>query len=255
MILRIDTDAGTVHVETDGQRRVVPLTDPEAFALVSKAWLRAGWDTKYVYRFTWLGRPIIQLPEDIVRLQEVIYRVRPDVIVETGIAHGGSLVFFASLCEAMGEGRVVGVDIEIRPHNRTAIEAHRLFRRISLVEGNSTDGGTFARVQQLVGNAERVFVVLDSNHSKHHVLDELKLYSSLVSVGSYLVVEDGIMREFTGAPRTTKNWLWDNPLSAVEQFLSEHDGFVREQPEPLFNEGSVSDDVTYWPGGWLRRIR
>jgi cephalosporin hydroxylase len=255
MILHIDTDAGFVEVETNGDRRVVPLTDPEAFALISKAWLRAGWDAKYVYKFTWLGRPIIQLPEDIVRLQEVIYRVRPDVIVETGVAHGGSLVFFASLCEAMGAGRVVGVDIEVRHHNRSEIEAHRLFPRISLVEGNSTNAETFARVRELVGDAERVFVLLDSNHSMHHVLDELTLYSSLVSVDSYLVVEDGIMRDFTGAPRTTADWAWDNPLSAVEQFLSEHDEFVRERPEPVFNEGFVRDDVTYWPGGWLRRIR
>ncbi len=154
MILRIDTDAAVVEVEEEHGMRAVPFNDPEAFALVSKAWLRAGWDVKYVYRFTWLGRPIIQLPEDIVRLQEMVFRVQPDVIVETGIAHGGSLVLFASLCEAMGHGSVVGVDIDIRPHNREAIESHTLFPRITLVEGDSTDTGTFAQVLEAVGAAE-----------------------------------------------------------------------------------------------------
>lgn len=255
MILRIDTDADVLEVEDRGETRTLPLGDAEAFALVSKAWLRAGWDAKYVYRFTWLGRPIIQLPEDVVRLQEVLYNLRPDVIVETGVAHGGSLVLFASVCEAVDHGRVVGVDIDIRAHNRAAIEAHPLFPRITLVEGDSTDASTFARVREAVGEAESVFVLLDSNHSKQHVLEELRLYGSLVTPGSYLVAEDGIMHDLTGAPRTTDDWVWDNPLSAVEQFLTEQDDFVRDRPEPAFNEGYVVDDVTYWPGGWLRRVR
>jgi cephalosporin hydroxylase len=255
MILRIDTDAALIEVEDGHGTRAVPFSDPEAFALVSKAWLRVGWDVKYSYRFTWLGRPIIQLPEDILRLQEMIFRTQPDVIVETGIAHGGSLVLYASLCEAMGRGSVVGVDIDIRRHNREAIEAHPLFPRITLVEGDSTDADTFARVQAAVGGAERVFVVLDSNHTSKHVLAELRLYSSLVSVGSYIAVADGIMRDFAGAPRAPLDWAWDNPLSAVEEFLADHDGFVRDVPTPLFNEGTAETDVTYWPGGWLRRIR
>jgi len=255
MILRIDTDAAVIEVEEEHGTRVVPFGDPEAFALVSKAWLRVGWDVKYVYRFTWLGRPIIQLPEDIVRLQEMVYRTQPDVIVESGVAHGGSLVLFASLCEAMGHGSVVGVDIDIRPHNREAIESHVLFPRITLVEGDSTDEATFTQVQDAVGAAERVLVVLDSNHSKEHVLAELRLYSSLVSVGSYLFVADGIMPEFAGAPRSSADWRWDNPRSAVEEFLAEHDGFEREFPAPMFNEGVAETDVTYSPGGWLRRVR
>lgn len=254
MILRIDTDAAVVEVEGGEGTRSVPFSDPEAFELVSKAWLRVGWDVKYVYRFTWLGRPIIQLPEDIVRLQELFFRVKPDVVVETGIAHGGSLLLFASLCEAVGHGRVVGVDVEIRPHNRTAIEADPLFPRVTLIEGSSTDPRTFERVRVAVGGAERVLVTLDSNHSKQHVLEELRLYSSLVSVGSYIGVADGIMRDLVGAPRSSPDWEWDNPLSAVEEFLGEHDGFVGERPAPLFDEGRVETDVTYWPSGWLRRI-
>jgi cephalosporin hydroxylase len=255
MILRIDTDKAVVEVEDVDGARTVPFSDPEAFSLVSRAWLRVGWDVKYVYRFSWLGRPIIQLPEDIVRVQEAIFRTQPDVIIETGIAHGGSLVLFASLCEAMGRGRVVGVDIEIRPHNRAAIEAHALFPRITLIEGSSTAESTFARVQEAVGDAKRVFVMLDSNHSKEHVLAELRLYGSLVSVGSYMVAADGIMRDIAGAPRTAPDWEWNNPVSAVDQFLTEHDGFVREHPRPDFDEGVVEGDVTYWPDGWLLRLR
>ena len=122
----IDTDAATFRLEDAGGERALPLYSTEAFELVSSQWVTVGWNQKYTYTFSWLGRPIIQLPEDMVRIQEVICRVRPDVIVETGVAHGGSLIFYASLCTAMGHGRVVGIDVEIRPPNRPAIEAHRL---------------------------------------------------------------------------------------------------------------------------------
>src|ERR1700741_4374730 len=124
MITTVDEERAEVIVSDGGRETRYPLASAEGFAAVSRAWIRAGWDTKHVYSFTWLGRPIIQLPEDMFRLQEGIYRGRPDVIVETGVAHGGSLVFYAGLCRLMGQGRVIGVDIEIRPHNRAAIEAH-----------------------------------------------------------------------------------------------------------------------------------
>src|SRR3954469_20722919 len=125
-MITIDEDKGLVSVDGPEGRVSHALASPEAFAIVSRAWLRCGWDTKYVYGFSWMGRPIIQLPEDMLRIQEVIYRVKPDVIIETGVAHGGSLIFYASLCKAMERGRVIGIDIEIRPHNRSAIEAHEM---------------------------------------------------------------------------------------------------------------------------------
>ena len=133
----ITIDGDRITVSEGGETAEYGIGTPEAFALLSRLWLRAGWDTKYVYSFSWLGRPMIQLPEDMLRMQEVIYQVKPDVIIETGVAHGGSLVFHASLCHAMGRGRVIGVDIEIRPHNREAIEAHELFDLITLIEGDS----------------------------------------------------------------------------------------------------------------------
>src|SRR6185369_4105947 len=129
-----------------GVREEYGIGTPEAFRILSKLWLRSGWDTKYVYSFTWLGRPIIQLPEDLIRVQEVIYRVKPDVIVETGVAHGGTLVFYATLCKAMGRGRVIGIDIDIRAHNRAAIENHELASYITLVSGDSIAADTIAQV-------------------------------------------------------------------------------------------------------------
>jgi cephalosporin hydroxylase len=130
--------------------------------VVSAAWLRCGWDAKYVHGFTWLGRPVIQLPEDMIRIQEVIWHVRPDVVVETGVAHGGSLIFYASLFEAMGHGRVIGIDVDIREYNRVAIEAHPLAARVTLVEGNSAAAGTLAAVRHSIGPTESVLVILDS---------------------------------------------------------------------------------------------
>jgi cephalosporin hydroxylase len=135
-VITIDPDKDQVSVDTDDGVQTYGLSSPEAFAAISKVWLRAGWDTKYVYSFTWHGRPIIQLPDDLVRIQEVVFSVAPDVIIETGVAHGGSLVFYAGLCKIMGRGRVVGIDVEIRPHNRAAIEAHPLAPYITLIEGS-----------------------------------------------------------------------------------------------------------------------
>src|SRR5690606_24886939 len=152
-----------------------------------------GWDTKYVYSFSWLGRPIIQLPEDMMRIQEVIYSLKPDVIIETGVAHGGSLIFYASLCKAFGKGRVIGIDIEIRPHNRLAIENHELKEYIILLEGSSTDDKIVSQVERMINSGETVLILLDSNHTKQHVLEELRKYSPLVSVNSYIVACDGIM--------------------------------------------------------------
>src|ERR1700730_3168299 len=177
-MITIDLEHGEVSVSNGAEETTTyPLTSPQAFAIVSRPWLRAGWDTKYIYSFTWLGRPIIQLPEDLMRLQEAVYQVKPTVIIETGIAHGGSLVFYASLLKAMGGGRVIGVDVEIRPHNRRAIEAHELFPMITMIEGSSVAPEIVTKVKSLVKPDDRVFIVLDSNHSKDHVLGELRAYA------------------------------------------------------------------------------
>jgi cephalosporin hydroxylase len=252
-MLKIDEDRGVVIESSPEGETVHAMASPEAFRAVSRAWLRCGWDAKYVYSFTWMGRPCIQLPEDVLRIQEVIYRVKPDVIVETGIAHGGSLILYASLCKAMDRGRVIGVDIEIRPHNRRAIEAHEMKPLITLIEGSSVDPEVVGRVKALVEPGEAVLVLLDSNHTKEHVLAELEAYGPLVTPGSYIVATDGIMQQVAGAPRTAPDWSWNNPLQAAREFATRHPEFHHEEPQFPFNEGSVTERVTYWPQGFLRR--
>ena len=253
--ISVDFDGEHVEVTENGEVTRHPFNTPEAFAAVSRAWVRVGFDNKYVYGFTWLGRPILQLPEDLVRMQEVVYRVKPDVLIETGVAHGGSLIFYASLFRAMGRGRVVGVDVEIRPHNRAAIESHELFEHIELVEGSSVSEEVVTKVRSLAGPEDRALVVLDSNHTRDHVLAELRAYAPLVAPGSYLVVADGgIMTAVAGAPLAREDWSWNNPQAAVAQFLEENPGFVLDPPAPVFNEGSILQGVSYWTGGWLRRI-
>src|SRR5207249_2673305 len=148
--------------ETADERRVLPLHSPEALHLLSRCWLDVGWTQKYSYSFTWLGRPILQLPEDMIRVQEVIHRLRPDVIVETGVAHGGSLIFYASLCHALGRGRVLGIDIDIRPPNRAAIESHPLAGYVTLIEGGSTEPAVVARVRERIDPDDVVLVLLGS---------------------------------------------------------------------------------------------
>jgi cephalosporin hydroxylase len=251
MKIQIDLEAGTVS-QGDATHAI---GTPEAFAIVSKAWLRSGWDAKHVYSFSWMGRPIIQLPEDMVRLQEVIYSVKPDVIIETGIAHGGSLIFYASLCKAMGRGRVVGVDIEIRPHNRAAIESHEMYADyITMFEGSSVDPAIVGKVREQIKPGETTLILLDSNHTKAHVAAELEAYASMVSVGSYIVATDGIMGHLGNAPRTQPDWTWNNPEEAAREFAEKNKNFVLETPAFVFNEGVITQPITYWPGAWLKRI-
>jgi cephalosporin hydroxylase len=253
MKIVIDTDQRTLTHDADGASRTLPLYSPEAFSLLSRQWLNVGWDQRYTYTFAWMGRPVIQLPEDMIRTQEVIYRLKPDVIVETGVAHGGSLIFYASLFKAMGKGRVIGVDIDIRPPNRRAIESHELFPAITLVEGNSVAPDVVAKVRSLIRPGERVLVLLDSCHAKQHVLMELEAYHHLVSPNSYIVATDGIMKYLHDVPRGQPSWAGDNPASAAAEFVARHPEFVLEQPPWPFNESSLHENITHWPGAWLRR--
>lgn len=248
----VDFEARQVTVDGDTSYSI---DSPEAFAALSRAWLWCGWVNKHIYTFTWLGRPIIQLPEDMIRLQELIYTVRPDVIVETGIAHGGSLVFYASLCRLLERGRVIGVDIEIRPHTREALEGHELFPLITPIEGNSIDREVVDRVGRLIAPEETVLVLLDSAHRRDHVRAELEAYAPLVSTGSYIVAMDGIMELVAGAPRAPADWAEDNPARAAGDFAAAHPEFALEDLQPLFDEGNVRERITHSPGGFLRRLR
>jgi cephalosporin hydroxylase len=254
MKITIDTEANSVLVEEAGARRTLPLYGKEAFELLSQLWLKTSWNQKYSYTFTWMGRPIIQHPEDLVRLQETLYTLKPDIIIETGVAHGGSLILYASLMKAMGKGRrVVGVDIEIRPHNRKAIEAHELAPMIRLVEGDSVAPEIVRKAAEEIRPGDTVLVILDSDHSRAHVAAELEAYHALVTPGSYIVATDGIMRDVHDTPRGTPGWITDNPAQAAEDFAARYPEFVIEAPAWRFNESELDRNITAWPSAWLRK--
>jgi cephalosporin hydroxylase len=247
------TEPGVEHVDRlitvrtpDGQRDVDIYT-PEGFAVVADLFTRSGWQNKLSYEVTWLGIPIIQLPEDILMVQELIWKHRPDVIIESGVAHGGALILYASILELLGRGRVIGVDIEIRKYNRLAIEAHPMARRITLVEGSSTLPATVERVRGLVAPGQRTMVMLDSNHTRAHVRDELELYAPMVSPGGYLVVFDEVMPMVADAPNGKPDWDDDNPLEAVRSFLASH-------PEFEIDRSYERLAATYCRSGFLRRL-
>jgi cephalosporin hydroxylase len=212
-----------------------------------------AWNQKYSYSFSWFGRPIIQLPEDVLRIQEVLCAVKPDVIIETGVAYGGSLMLYATLFEAMGRGRVIGIDIKIRQANRQAIETHPLARRITLLEGGSTEPEIVARARALVKPGETCLVILDSCHTKAHVRAELDAYHSLITPGSYIVATDGIMFDLDDVPRGRPEWREDNPAAAAREFAADHPEFVLGQPAWQFNESTLSRNLTHWPHAYLRR--
>jgi cephalosporin hydroxylase len=237
-ILRVSTPTG---------EREVDIYSREGFEVLSQLWTRSNWQNRLSYEVTWLGIPIIQLPEDMVVMQELIWKVRPDVIVESGVAHGGALVLYASILELLGRGRVIGIDVEIRKYNRLAIEAHPLSHRIQLIEGDSLAEETVEAVRSRIRPGERVMVALDSNHTREHVSGELERYAPLVTPTSYLVVFDAVMALVSDAPSAGEGWDGDNPLEAVREFLAGNGDFeVDRSYERLA--------VTYCQGGFLRRV-
>jgi cephalosporin hydroxylase len=229
----------------DGPREVDIYT-PEGFKVVSNLFTRAGWQQRISYEPTWLGIPIIQTPEDMVMMQELIWKVRPDVIIECGVAHGGAVVLYASILDLLGKGHVVGVDVEIRKYNRLALQSHPLSRRFTLVEGSSVEQSTLTEVRRLIHPDDKVLVTLDSNHTADHVAKELRLYAPLVTPESYLVVFDGVMQVLTDAPGGKPTWDKDNPWQAVQEFIEENDEFA---VDPYYNRLKV----THCPGGFLKR--
>jgi cephalosporin hydroxylase len=217
---------------------------------------RASIESKYSYNFSWLGRPVIQYPQDIVAMQELLWRVQPDLVVETGIAHGGSLIFSASMlelnaaCGGPQDARVVGIDIDIRAHNRSAIEAHPMARRIEMIEGSSVAPDVVARVRERADAARRVLVCLDSNHTHEHVLGELQAYAPMVSVGSYCVVFDTIIEDLPAGMYPDRPWgPGDNPKTAVFEYLKLHPEF--EIDKQIDHQLMIS----VAPDGYLKRVR
>lgn len=236
----------TLTLEYAGERTTVDLYSKEGLDLLSNLWIKAGAEHRMMYEPTWLGRPVIQFPSDIVAVQELLWRVKPDVVIETGVAHGGSLVLSASILELIGAGKVIGVDVEIRPHNRAAIEAHPLTHRIELIEGSSIADDTMAKVLAAAAGARTVVVFLDSNHSEAHVLRELELYGPLVTPGSYLVAHDGAQAWVWDIPRGKPEWQTDHPLTAIHTFVQQHPEF---SIDPFWTRYGITSS----PDGWLKK--
>lgn len=219
------------------------------------AFMRASVVPKYSYNFSWMGRPIIQYPQDMVAMQEIIWRIKPDLIIETGIAHGGSLLFYASILELVsncggGEGHVLGIDIDIRAHNRKAIEEHPMAKRISMIEGSSIEPNVIAKVHDKARQKKRILVSLDSNHTHDHVLAELEAYASLTTIGSYCVVFDTLIEDMQDDAYPDRAWRkGNNPKTAVWQWLKSHQEFEIDQ--------SIHNKllITVAPDGYLRRVR
>lgn len=190
------------------------------------AWTRVAWENKMDYEVTWLGIPIIQNPYDIVLMQELIFELKPDIIVETGIAHGGSLIYYSSLLELIGKGKIIGIDVDIRQHNRVLIEKHPMMKRIELIEGSSVDPAIVKKVKSLIKKTDTVLVILDSDHRKPHVLAEMNMYADLVSIGSYVVVFDTTMRDLAGLKGATEHFRANSAMDAVEEFIAKNDNFI-----------------------------
>lgn len=206
---------------------------------------------QYSYNFSWMGRPIIQYPQDMIAMQELIWEIKPDLIIETGIAHGGSLIYYASLLELIGEGEVLGIDIDIRSHNKAEIEKHPMFKRIKMIEGSAVSEETVEKVKSFAKDKKRILVCLDSNHTHEHVLQELEFYAPLVTVGSYIVVFDTIVEDLPEGYFSQKRpWgISNNPKTAVYEFLNTNKDF--EIDHSIDNKVLIS----VAPEGYLKRIK
>lgn len=222
--------------------------NPELQELTDK-WFLESAKHNYSYHFKWMGLPIIQYPQDIQAMQELIWEVKPDLIIETGVARGGSLVFYASMLELLGAGRVVGIDIDIRPHNRKAIEEHPMSKRIHLIEGSSVDQETVDMVSEIALNHKTIMVALDSNHTHDHVLKELQAYAPMVTKGSYCVVFDTVVEKMPASYFADRPWdVGDNPMTAVKEYLTQTSDFQIDKMMDAKLQPSVA------PSGYLRRI-
>jgi cephalosporin hydroxylase len=253
MRFTVDTDLRKIGVfDEDGGITFVPLYSKEAFELLTHIHMKVGWNQKVPYTYSWYGLPILQLPDDMIRMAEVITSLKPEVIVETGVAGGGSMVFYATLCKAMGVGHVIGVEKGLRC--RAQIESHPLSNYITLIEGDSTAPDIVDQVHRLCARTDRVLVILDSCHSYEHVHNELNAYHDLIRPGFYIVATDGNMQDLADVPRGKPEWEFDNPQHAAKEFAKIHKEFIIEQPPRIFNESDLTENITYWPSAWLKRI-
>lgn len=237
--------------EAEKKLNINEMVGDRELKVLTNNWLIESCKYRYSYNFTWMGRPIIQYPQDMIAMQELIWQIKPDLIVETGIAHGGSLIFYASMLEMMGKpGQVLGVDIDIRKHNREEIEKHPMFKRIKMIEGSSVNEKNVRKVYELAEGKRKVLVALDSNHTHDHVLKELQLYSPLVKKGSYVVVFDTVIADLPEDFFSDRPWgKGNNPKTAVWEFLQTNDRFEVDK------EVEAKLLITVAPDGYLKCVK
>lgn len=232
-----------VNIEKQGKN--------QSLKIATSNFLKETIDSRYSYNFTWMGRPIIQYPQDMVIMQELIWDIKPDLIIETGIAHGGSLIFYASILELLGKGEVLGIDIDIREHNKKEILAHPMSKRISMLQGSSIDPEIVKQVKNKANGKPTIMVLLDSNHSHEHVLHELNAYANLTTVGSYCVVFDTVVEDLPkGKYSADRPWdVGSNPKTAVFEFLKTNSNFTIDK--------NIDDKIllSVAPDGYLKRIK
>ncbi len=237
--------------KSDVQQRIAAFGNDDILKKMAYDFLMESMQKMYVYNFSWLGRPIIQYPQDMVAIQEIIYQVKPDLIIETGIAHGGSIIFSASILELIGgEGEVLGIDIDIREHNRKEIENHRMAKRIKMIQGSSVSEDTIKKVYEIAKNKKNILVILDSNHTHEHVLAELNAYAGLVTKESYCIVLDTFVQDMPEKFFANRPWdVNNNPKTAVWEYLKTNDNFeIDKAPE---NKSLI----TVAPDGYLKRVK
>jgi cephalosporin hydroxylase len=234
----------------DRARRAADNRTDEVLKEATTAFLMEMGRTSYSFNFSWLGRPVIQIPQDLFAMQEIIWSLRPDFIIETGIAHGGSLIFYASILELVGNGKVIGIDIDIRPHNRAEIEKHPLSHRVIMIEGSSVSADIVKQAGTIVAGAANVVVCLDSDHTHDHVLKELELYTPFISKGGYCVVFDTGIEDLPAEMIEGRSWRkGNNPKTAVWEFLKRNDRFEIDHEI----EGRLL--ITAAPDGYLRCVK
>ena len=237
--------------EEERELRIKQNGENEKLSESARQFNNASNAAQYSYNFSWMGRPIIQYPQDMIAMQEIIWNIQPDLIIETGIAHGGSLIYYASLLELIGNGEILGIDIDIRAHNKMEIEKHAMYKRIKMIQGSSIDKTTIEEVKKYTEGKKNILVVLDSNHTHDHVIKELELYSPFVSLNSYIVVFDTIVEDLPdGYFSQSRPWgIGNNPKTAVHEFLQNNNKFIID--DNIDNKLLIS----VAPSGYLKRIK
>lgn len=253
MKITIDTKKNTIICHNDNKPHYYPVYSKEGFELLSKIWLKQEWSQLHWQSFSWFGFQIWQFPDDLLRLHEVVAELKPDVIVETGVNKGGSAVFFASICRLLGKGRVISIDIQIPDDVKKSVAESPFSDLITLIEGDSADPEIVAKVSGQIGKDEKVFIFLDSDHSKMHVMRELNAYSNLVTEGSYIVATDGVMESLIDTPYGREEWAKDNPAAAAREFVQKNPEFIIQRPKALYGDENIVESLTYWPDAWLYR--